>query len=123
MFDDFCLLVLVASLLFRVCVCVRCDVCLGNFVVQALMLLMDERAELLTLATNHLQQCVKSPELLSHGPSFCLLVHAFPFRICCRDLKHKSPFIVGLALTVLGNICSVRLLCCCAAVFPWIHSC
>ncbi|KAF8369262.1 hypothetical protein HHK36_032729 [Tetracentron sinense] len=53
-----------------------------------LMLLLDERQEVLMLVTNSLKQS------LDH---------------MCRDLNHSNQYIVGLALCALGNICSAEM--------------
>ncbi|KAJ6750219.1 hypothetical protein OIU85_000819 [Salix viminalis] len=58
-----------------------------------LMLLLDERQEVLMLVTNSLKQY---PNL---HPIFYLF----------RDLNHSNQYIVGLALCALGNICSAEM--------------
>ncbi|KAL5225010.1 hypothetical protein ABZP36_011649 [Zizania latifolia] len=86
-----------------------------------LMLLLDERQEVLMLVTNSLKQ---------YPPSLCLcfvfpaaaLPYCFDFcqnsMLCSeyfavlnvdRDLNHSNQFIVGLALCALGNICSAEM--------------
>ncbi|KAF3485177.1 hypothetical protein F2Q69_00054407 [Brassica cretica] len=59
-----------------------------------LMLLLDERQEVLMLVTNSLKQ--------------------YPFTVfspllTCRDLNHTNQYVVGLALCALGNICSAEM--------------
>ncbi|KAJ8451657.1 hypothetical protein Cgig2_018291 [Carnegiea gigantea] len=55
-----------------------------------LMLLLDERQEVLMLVTNSLKQY----------PCYCGLL---------LDLNHSNQYIVGLALCALGNICSAEM--------------
>ncbi|KAF0918164.1 hypothetical protein E2562_023103 [Oryza meyeriana var. granulata] len=63
--------------------------CIGYL---GLMLLLDKRQEVLMLVTNSLKQYPPKPMLND-------LV----------DLNHSNQFIVGLALCVLGNICSTEM--------------
>ncbi|KAM6589250.1 hypothetical protein CsatA_011855 [Cannabis sativa] len=53
-----------------------------------LMLLLDERQEVLMLVTNSLKHNLN---------------------LCFRDLNHSNQYIVGLALCALGNICSAEM--------------
>nr|GMD26294.1 AP-1 complex subunit gamma-2-like isoform X2 [Ipomoea batatas] len=60
-----------------------------------LMLLLDERQEVLMLVTNSIKQY---PAYNYFGPNIYLL-----------DLNHGNQYIVGLALCALGNICSAEM--------------
>ncbi|KAJ8439521.1 hypothetical protein Cgig2_007038 [Carnegiea gigantea] len=63
-----------------------------------LMLLLDERQEVLMLVTNSLKQY---PGILT---VLCRMVIEF-----YRDLNHSNQYIVGLAICALGNICSAEM--------------
>jgi hypothetical protein len=67
------------------------------------MLLLDERAELLTLVVNSLQQFVPLYTPVTEGVTL-----EFRCNDVRRDMKSKNQYVAGLALTTLGNIGSVR---------------
>nr|KAJ0200541.1 hypothetical protein LSAT_V11C600306430 [Lactuca sativa] len=79
-----------------------------------LMLLLDERQEVLMLVTNLLKQyaLVFLHSYLSYilCSSNMVDLRIF-FFIICRDLNHTNQYIVGLALCALGNICSAEMAC------------
>ncbi|KAL5987594.1 hypothetical protein ACLOJK_035343 [Asimina triloba] len=64
-----------------------------------LMLLLDERQEVLMLVTNSLKQYPRTQQIAGN----------FLNDLLCRDLNHSNQYIVGLALCALGNICSVEM--------------
>ncbi|KAL8196542.1 hypothetical protein R6Q57_024837 [Mikania cordata] len=81
-----------------------------------LMLLLDERQEVLMLVTNSLKQYAPTFSFLFLTVSHMYLVEeglSGPFEtdivIICRDLNHSNQYIVGLALCALGNICSAEM--------------
>nr|KAJ0217592.1 hypothetical protein LSAT_V11C300130970 [Lactuca sativa] len=77
-----------------------------------LMLLLDERQEVLMLVSNSLKQyaLVFVHSYLSYilCSSNMVDLRIF-FFIICRDLNHTNQYIVGLALCALGNICSAEM--------------
>ncbi|KAF7829380.1 AP-1 complex subunit gamma-2-like [Senna tora] len=69
-----------------------------------LMLLLDERQEVLMLVTNSLKQYP-----VSIRNSFCFCILAFFYSDFQTNLNHTNQYIVGLALCALGNICSAEM--------------
>lgn len=74
----------------------------GGISWQALMLLLDEHASVLTLVINSIQKCVGI--FSSKSTDSCVSACPIDFASCGSDLHHENPFINGLALSVIANI-------------------
>jgi AP-1 complex subunit gamma-1 len=69
----------------------------------ALMLLLDERQEVLMLVTNSLKKYV-------FAASICFCFWCLILSIAnSSDMSHPNPYVVGLALCSLGNIASLEM--------------
>ncbi|KAL7597808.1 hypothetical protein Lser_V15G21656 [Lactuca serriola] len=77
-----------------------------------LMLLLDERQEVLMLVTNSLKHYAVVFLHSYHSYILCssnMVDLRIFFFIISRDLNHTNQYIVGLALCALGNICSAEM--------------